>query len=93
MLNLKVRVMFYLADFLRTSSLGCSISDNIEITVLKGRGEGSRIYRVFCSKTLGNQNIKRLLLIEADQTSQVNAFRAFLCMGRCKSLGSPKSFL
>ena len=93
MLNLKVRVLFYLADFLRTSSLGRSISDNTEKIVLKGQGEGSRIYRVFCNKRLGNQNIKRLLLIKADQTSQVNAFRAFLCMGTCKSVDSLKSFL
>ena len=93
MLNLKVRVLFYLADFLRTSSLGRSISDNTEKIVLKGQGEGSRIYRVFCNKRLGNQNIKRLLLIKADQTSQVNAFRAFLCVGGCKRLGSLESSL
>ena len=92
-LNLKVRVMFYLVDFLRISSLGHSISDNTEKIVLKGQREGSQIYRVFCNKRLGNKNIKSLLLIKADQRSQVNAFRAFLCLGRCKSLGSLKSFL
>ena len=30
---------------------------------------------------------------QIQQTSQVKEFSAFLCMGRCKSLGSLKSFL
>ena len=38
-------------------------------------------------------NIKRLLLIKENQTSQVREFSAYLCMGRCMSLGSLKSFL
>ena len=33
-----LRVMFYLVDFLRTSSLGHSISDNAEKTVPKRQG-------------------------------------------------------
>ena len=33
-----------------------------------------------------------LLLIKGNQTFQVTEFSAFLCMGRCKSLGSWKSF-
>lgn len=32
-------------------------------------------------------------LIRQNQTSQVNEFSTFLCMGRCKSLGLFKSFL
>ena len=48
----------------------------------------ARIYKSFCNKV-----IKRLLLIKENQTSQVNELSAFLCMGRCKSLGSLKSFL
>ena len=38
-------------------------------------------------------NIKKLLLIKENQTSQAKEFSAFLCMGRCKSLGSLQSFL
>ena len=41
----------------------------------------------------GSLNIKRLLLIKENQTSQVKEFSAFLYMGRCKSLGSLKSLL
>ena len=41
----------------------------------------------------GSRNIKRLLLIKENQISQVNEFTAFLCLRRCKSLGSLKSFL
>ena len=40
-----------------------------------------------------SQYIKRLLLTKENQTSQVKEFSAFLCMGRCKSLDSLKSFL
>ena len=36
--------------------------------------------------------IKRLLLINENQICQVTEFSAFLCMERCKSLGSLKSF-
>ena len=32
------------------------------------------------------------MIIKENQTSQVNEFSAFLCLGRCKSLGSLKSF-
>ena len=48
----------------------------------------------------GNQSIgasgsasKDLLLINENQVCQVKEFSAFLCMGRCKSLGSLKSSL
>ena len=37
-------------------------------------------------------DIQRSLLIRENQTSQVEEFSAFLCVGRCKSLGSMKSF-
>ena len=42
---------------------------------------------------INKQINKRLLLIKENQTSQVKEFSAFLCVGRCKSLGSLKSFL
>ena len=41
----------------------------------------------------GSQYIRGLLLTKENQTSQVQEFSTFLCMGRCKSLGSLKSFL
>ena len=53
----------------------------------------ARIYRSFCNKRPGSQNIKGLLLRKENQMSQVKEFSAFLCMGRCKSLGSLKSLL
>ena len=40
-----------------------------------------------------NLNIKRLLLIKESQISQVKEFSNFLCMRRCRSLGSLKSLL
>ena len=41
----------------------------------------------------GSDNIKRLLLIKENQTSQVNGFNAFPFMGRYKSVGPLKPFL
>ena len=41
----------------------------------------------------GSLNIKRLLLIKENQVAQVKKFSTFLCMGRCKCLGSLKSFI
>ena len=35
----------------------------------------------------GSQYIRGLLLTKENQTSQVQEFSTFLCMGRCKSLG------
>ena len=84
--------MFYSADILRTSSLGHSISDNAEKLLWRGKG-GDRMYRSFCNKRPGSQTIKRLLLIKENQPSQFQEFSTFLCMGRCKSLGSLTSFL
>ena len=81
--------MFYLVEFLRDSSPGNSISSSPERTALRRRGEEPG-YRNFAIISL---NVKILLLIKENQISQVKEFSAFLCMGRCKSLGSLKSFL
>ena len=64
-------------------------SDHSEGLLLRGKG-GARIYRSFLQQRLGNRGIKRLLLMKENQVSQVNEFSAFLCMGRCWSLGSLK---
>ena len=85
--------MFYSANFLRTSSSGHSISDNAEKTVPKSQGgRGNQDIQEFLQQRPGIRNIKRLLLIKENQTSQVKEFSSSLCMGRCKSLGSLKSF-
>ena len=48
---------------------------------------------VFQQRT-GSLNIKKkVLLIKGKQVSWVKEFSTVLCMGRCKSLGSLKSFL
>ena len=41
--------MFYLADFLRTSSPGHSLSDSSEGLLPRGK-EGGGIYKGFCNK-------------------------------------------
>ena len=50
-------------------------------------------YRGVFPQRPGSQNIKRLLLIKENQTSQFSEFSPFLRMGRRKSLGSLTSSL
>ena len=82
--------MFYLADKIEDLSREDSLS------ALRGCSEEVREkpgYVGVLQQKPRSQNIKRLLLIEENQKFQVNDFRAFLYMGRCKSLGALKSFL
>ena len=61
---------------------------------LLGGGEGVEpVYIEVLQQRAGNLNLKILLLIKENQICQVKEFSAFLRMGRCKSLGSLKSFL
>ena len=85
--------MFYLADILRTSSLGNSISDNAEKTVPERLGGESGDIEVFSTKDQVVGTSKNYCLIREKQTSQVKGCSAFLCMSRCKNLGSLKSLL
>ena len=73
----------------RTSSPGGSISSNPEITAPRRLG-GELGYIAVLQQRAGSRK-KRLLLRKLDIS--VKEFRAFLCMERCKNLGSPKSFL
>ena len=88
----KLRVIFFSSGIFRTSSLEGSISSYpVSPSLRKWGGEWGYI-GVFQGRA-GSQNIKRLLLIKENQKSQVKKFSTFLCIGRCKSLGSLKLFL
>ena len=84
--------LFYLADIHGTSSPspGRSISDKCWENCWKEEKKPGYIETL--RQPLGSQN-KMLLLFKENEISQVKEFSAFLCMGRCKSLGSLKSFL
>ena len=82
--------VFYLANFLKPSSLECSLLLSSEELLPRGK-EGDRLWRSFCNND--QIVIKRWPLIKENQTSQVKQFSVFLCMGRYKSLCSLKSFL
>ena len=86
MYNLKVENYVLFGGLTEDLSQGYSISDSFEGLFQRRKG-GSRINRSFCGgKKNQNRlsNIKRLLLITLKiQTSQVNEFSAFLCMGKC----------
>ena len=84
--------MFYSVGNFRTPSPGDSTSINPEITDLRRQGEEPGHIEILQQRT-GSLNIKRLLLIKENQLSQVKEFSTFQYMGRCKSLGSLKSFL
>ena len=73
-------------------SSGGSLSDSSEGLLQSGKG-GARIHRGLLQQKPGSQNIKRLLLIKENQTSQVNEFSTFLCLGRYKSPRSLKPLL
>ena len=66
MLNLKVRVLFYLADFLRTSSLGDNLSGSSERLIQSGKG-GEPVYIGVLQQRPGSQNIKNHPLIKENQ--------------------------
>ena len=57
----------------------------------KEASRGVRLYRSL-QQGADSLNIKRLLLIKENQVSQVKGSSIFIFMGRCKSLGSPRSF-
>ena len=89
--------MFYLADFLRTQAQEAA-SQITQMDCSEEVREEPRYKGVFAppqkkKQKTGSWNIKRLLLIKEIQTSQVNESSAFLWTGRCRSLGSLKSFL
>ena len=65
-----------------------SFSDNSERVLLREREEPADI-GVFATKT-SCWNIKRLLLIKENWTSQVKEFSAFLCMGKIQEFGLPE---
>ena len=83
--------MFYLVDILRTQAQDAA-SQTAQRDCCEEVREQPGYVRVFQQRP-GSGNIKILLLVKENQTSQVKEFSIFLCMGRCTSLGSLKSFL
>ena len=55
---------------------------------LHGGGVGDTVLQ----QRAGSLNIKRLLLIKENQRFQIKELTVSLCLGRCKSLASLKSF-
>ena len=85
--SLEVESSVYLAEIFRTSSPGDSISSSPERAAWR-RWVGEPGFIEVLKQRAGSLNVKRLLLIKENQISQVKEFSVFLCMGRCKSLGS-----
>ena len=75
-----MRVIFYLADKLRTEVWDTASQITLRDCSAEVRGEPGYIQAL----------TTRLLLIKENQISQVKEFSAFLCMGRFKSLDSLK---
>ena len=59
------------------------------MSVMEGSGDPGDIEVLQLQE--GSLNVKRVLLIKESQITQVQQFSAFLCVGRCKSLGSLKA--
>ena len=84
--------MFHLVGIFKTSSPEDSILNNPEKHALRRQRKEPGNIEVSQQKA-DSLNIKRLLLITENQTSQIKEFSSLLSMGRCKRLGSLKSFL
>ena len=54
---------------------------------------GARIYKSFCNKDQVVRTSKDYCWLKRARLSQIKEFHALLCIGRCKNLGSLKSFL
>ena len=67
-------------------SLEDTLSDSSEEQLQRGK-EGAKGCQNFCWGEKNSQPSK-ITANNKKQTSQVNGFSAFLCMGRCKSLGT-----
>ena len=79
--------------FIRWEFLGLQVWETASQVTLGELFQGSDGYIEVLQQWTGSLNIKRLLLLKESQISQVKKFSAFLCMGRCKSLGCLQSFL
>ena len=88
--NLKAENYVLLGGLSEDSSPGGSLSDSSEGLLQKVRKEPGHM-GVSATKTRWLEHQK--ITVKENQVSQVNEFSAFLCMGRCKSLGSLKLFL
>ena len=91
--NLKIESYDLFGRLSEDLSPGPSISDNAEKTVPERLGGESGDTEVFATKDQAVRTSKNYCLIREKQTSQVKGCSAFLCMSRCKNLGSLKSFL
>ena len=82
--------MFYLVN----KSEDLNPEDSVSAISKECSGEVRKeLLEEFLQLKPGSWNIKTSLLIKENQIPQVSEFTAFLCMGRCRSLGSLKSFL
>ena len=84
--------MLYFVWFWGTSHAWETVSQVTMRELSQGVKGGASYIEVLQQKG-GSLNIKRWLLTKENQIAQVKEFSSSLWMGRCKSLGSQKSFL
>ena len=89
--TLKLRIILYLVD--KPKNLSQKTASQIVLIDCPGEERQEPEYIGVLQQKPGNSHIKRLLSVKENQASQRNDFSTFLCRGRCKSLGSLKSFL
>ena len=87
----------FIQDITEEDSLGYSLSGSSEELSQRREG-GARRYKSFLlkkQKTTAIKGVKHqnITANHKNHISQVNDISAFLCMGRCKSLGSLRLFL
>ena len=71
-----LRVMFYLVGIFRTSSPETAFQVMLKELLSEGEGRSQVTTEILQQRT-GNLNVKRVLLIEENQISQVKEFSTF----------------
>ena len=90
--NLRVASYVLFGNLTEDHSLGDRLSNSSEELLQRGRGG---YIGGFAENKQTNHGVEhqKITANYKTQISQVNDFSAFLCKGRCKSLGSLKLFL
>ena len=85
--------MFYLRTFLRTITGETAFQIALRNSSEQVREEPEYVWVFAENKTEQAVEHQKITANQKNQTSQAKGFSAFLCKGRCKSLGSLKLFL
>ena len=91
--NMRAVSLSFIQGLTEDYSPGDSLSVALREQLQRGRGEASLYMNFFGLEIHAVKHTSWWKIMLITNISQVNDFSAFLCMGRCKKLGSLKFFL